>query len=98
MIKKRFRIEGIEDVKVFVAQNLDTFTVIVEEKIGYEWHPMVKNEFTLETGEGFDMNDYVIDAMKEFAKKKKIEEDVKLDLDQYEDGGEISIGKTSTSE
>ena len=91
MIDRRFKIEGLQNVKIFVAQNLDTFTIIVEEKIGYEWHPMIKNQITLETGENFDLNKHILKAMKEFAEKKKIEEDVTDVLSQYENDDEISI-------
>jgi hypothetical protein len=91
MTDKKFKINGLENVRLYVNQNLDKFLIIVEEKIGHEWHPMIKNEYTLDNGRNFNLNEYILKAVTEFAKKKKIEEDVSDVLNQYENGDEISI-------
>lgn len=91
MIDKRFKIEGLDNVKIYVNQNLETFTIIVEEKIGYEWHPMLKKEFTVDDGEKFNLIDHIDMVIIEYAKKKKVEDDIKEILDQYEDGDTIEI-------
>jgi len=91
MITRNFRIKDLEDIRLFVAQNMDTFTIILEEKINREWHPMIKNEHKIEDGTKFDLQNYIFDAIKEYAKKKKIEEDVAEFLTEYENGDVIIV-------
>lgn len=87
----RFKIGGLDNVKLYVNQNLEKLTIIVEEKIGYEWHPMLKKEYIIEDGEKFDLIYYIDASISEYAKKKKIEEDVNSVLDQYENNDTIEI-------
>jgi|GEM_PF-6035455 hypothetical protein len=91
MITRNFRIKDLEDVRLFVAQNMNMFTIILEEKINREWHPMIKNEHKIEDGAKFDLQSYILEAIKEYAEKKKIEEEVSEVLMQYENGDEIIV-------
>lgn len=91
MITRKFKISGLSEVRLFVNQNLDQFIIIVEEKIGSEWHPMIRKDHTITDIDAFNLDEYIIEAMEEYAKKKKVEEHVTEILSKYENNDEIEF-------
>lgn len=91
MISRKFDIAGLKDVKLFVAQNLDEFTIIIQERIGVEWSIVIERTETIADGEKFDLQGQILETLKEYAKKKKVEEDVAAILNQYDKDDEIHL-------
>lgn len=90
MITRRLKIKNLENTRMFVSQVLDTMIIVVEEKINREWQPLVRDEHKIDL-EKFDLIDLIEQALQEYAKKKKIEEEVGKVLNQYENDDEIDF-------
>ena len=78
MINKKLEIEGVKGTRVILFQTLDEFVIILEEKIGIEYKPLIKKTHivTEEEVENFDVIGKISDVLLEYVRKKQIEEKI----------------------